>query len=681
MQNTGSSDAFDVVVTDTLPLAKYSAVTEVTTPADFLFITQTVTTNTVVRYTGPTIPAGQSRTFLFDVTLASGVVGGETLVNIATVNQATTLPGPVSGERNEPGVNASANLPVIAPAMQIVKSASVAQALPGTEVLYTYRVTNTGDAPLHAVVLTDNWCTPLTLITVDGNGLLDPAEVWVYTCVHVVESSDPDPLVNTATVNGLDPLGLPVQATTQATVRVLAQIAGGVYGDPAGNGTGTNGLSGVEIRLSNGLVTTTDARGIYTFTVLAGSYTITEINPSGYLSTADIDGVNDDRISVALASGQILQNLNFWDKLLGAIGDTIWYDANQNGLQESGKPGISGVLVRLTEPGGGVRTAVTDGDGHYLFAGVLGGVYTVAVDGSTLPTAAFVPTSGPQSQLSPLTVNLALGQDYRNADFGYVVPSSIQVTKRLDGVSPMRLGEPLHYTILITNTGASWVTNLPLQDLYDSRLIRFESAIPAITDLRNDGQLDWPDLTADLGDLAPGAGLAVHLTFSSLRDTGQAPNGVAVNTALVAGALGDPDGPGGSLGSLQPLATQQSAVSVVIQGPTAAALAQGGVARTVSGVTIHWQTASEVNMVGFNLLRRSQDGVSQPINQDLILAEQAGLDRGSAYTVLDSDLLPGQSSLYVLEIVAPDGHTTQVELGLASGNWRLFLPVVIGPQT
>ena len=50
---------------------------------------------------------------------------------------------------------------------------------------------------------------------------------------------------------------------------------------------------------------------------------------------------------------------------LGAIGDTVWIDANNNGIQDPGEPGVGGVLVNLT---GWPLSTTTNPDGTYLFS-------------------------------------------------------------------------------------------------------------------------------------------------------------------------------------------------------------------------------------------------------------------------------------------------------------------------
>ena len=52
------------------------------------------------------------------------------------------------------------------------------------------------------------------------------------------------------------------------------------------------------------------------------------------------------------------------------IGDTVWNDANGNGIQDAGEPGIPGVTVTLLDSNGNPipgHTTVTDANGKYKF--------------------------------------------------------------------------------------------------------------------------------------------------------------------------------------------------------------------------------------------------------------------------------------------------------------------------
>jgi hypothetical protein len=77
--------------------------------------------------------------------------------------------------------------------------------------------------------------------------------------------------------------------------------------------------------------------------------------------------------------------------ILGAnavIGDSVWYDYDRDGVQDSGEPGIPGVAVTLNGDVNldGVldqRVVVTDQDGRYRFDGLAGGFYQVVIDTDT----------------------------------------------------------------------------------------------------------------------------------------------------------------------------------------------------------------------------------------------------------------------------------------------------------
>jgi len=128
----------------------------------------------------------------------------------------------------------------------------------------------------------------------------------------------------------------------------------------------------------------------------------------------------------------------------GSIGDTIWVDANDNGIQDPGEPGIAGVEVTLTPPpdvdagnGPGVPvTVLTDENGRYLFTDLpLDEAYTVTVNEDTLPDGYAPSASGlgdpdvrdgnsPASEQDGSTVVVLTPEDPVNldADFGYLPP-------------------------------------------------------------------------------------------------------------------------------------------------------------------------------------------------------------------------------------------------------------------
>ncbi len=217
------------------------------------------------------------------------------------------------------------------------------------------------------------------------------------------------------------------------------------------------GLGGVNVVLTgvdrNGvsvtLTTTTVADGSYTFQNLTGgNYTVTVDRttlPAG-LATETFDGINivpdgllDSQVNVLLNTATSpVTNVNFGYTGTGSIGDTVWNDANGNGLLDGGEKGISGVSISLVwaGPDGVFGTAddvvypalLTDSNGVYNFTHLPAGNYKVSVDASSPTLGSFVQTydlDGLDTPNCAIVNNLAVGQSRLDADFGYWQPASL----------------------------------------------------------------------------------------------------------------------------------------------------------------------------------------------------------------------------------------------------------------
>ena len=182
-----------------------------------------------------------------------------------------------------------------------------------------------------------------------------------------------------------------------------------VWNDLNGNGlqdVGEPGLAGSVVTLTNaagttlGTVTTT-ATGAYSFTNLApGTYNVSFTTPAGYLPTlvnqgaddnVDSDPINGTVANIVLAAGQTNNTVDagFVNNTL-KIGNFVWNDYNNNGIQNTNEPGVSGVVVKLYKDanldgvadGAAVATTTTNSAGIYTFSNLTPGSY---VAGVTLP--------------------------------------------------------------------------------------------------------------------------------------------------------------------------------------------------------------------------------------------------------------------------------------------------------
>ena len=157
------------------------------------------------------------------------------------------------------------------------------------------------------------------------------------------------------------------------------------------------GIPGVTVNLydsSNTFIdtTTTDAYGNYGFTNLApADYHIEVVPPTGYIITpqdqggdtldSDVDTTSGLSVDTTLASGE---NDPTWDAGLyiapASMGDYVWLDANQDGLQDSDELGVGGVTVALYDSNNNlIDTTTTDGNGGYSFTNLVPGDYYVVV--------------------------------------------------------------------------------------------------------------------------------------------------------------------------------------------------------------------------------------------------------------------------------------------------------------
>lgn len=210
---------------------------------------------------------------------------------------------------------------------------------------------------------------------------------------------------------------------------------------------------------------------------------------------------------------------------LSSIGDRVFEDLDGSGLpDDDAEPGLNGATVELygglcpPEPAGLLAAQSTAGNGLYSFDSLPPGYYCVAVDHSNLPPGYSLSTAN-----NPLSVPIeSEGVTYAGADFGYArPPAGLAIAKTLAGSAPAFTGQEVAFTIRITNTGATLITDLPLQDLYDPGLLSFVSAMPPADDALNDGVLTWSDLAEGVGrSLAPGQVFEVTTHFRAIAATG-----------------------------------------------------------------------------------------------------------------------------------------------------------------
>jgi hypothetical protein len=242
----------------------------------------------------------------------------------------------------------------------------------------------------------------------------------------------------------------------------VSSIGDRIWYDTDGDGiqdAGEPGLQGVKINLidprDGNIIESqyTGADGDYIFGMLSNQYYIVQVDestlPPGFSSTTvDTGGdYHDSYVNSVCGSDCIQRDGQTYTRIYyidlehedeyrtgdfgyrptgSAIGDYVWSDADNDGSQDDGEPGINNVELELLDDSGsplGVTTT-TNAAGWYLFTGLSAGDYKVRVASSNFnPGGAlegYSLSSGPQSSTNPTSV-IQLGDDeqFLNADFGY----------------------------------------------------------------------------------------------------------------------------------------------------------------------------------------------------------------------------------------------------------------------
>lgn len=93
------------------------------------------------------------------------------------------------------------------------------------------------------------------------------------------------------------------------------------------------------------------------------------------------------------------------------------------------------------------------------------------------------------------------------------------------------------------------------------------------------------------------------------------------------------------------------------------------------GVRVSWQTANEIDLLGFNLYRaESEAGPWVQVNPQLIPSQYLGQPEGGSYTWLDADVTPGEGVYYTLEAV--DVNSRGSFTGSVQAIYKMHLPLI-----
>ncbi len=292
----------------------------------------------------------------------------------------------------------------------------------------------------------------------------------------------------------------------------------------------------------------------------------------------EIQGVSnlDAEFKVLGTIGPTVKTHNFANLNPLSLGDTVWFDTDNNGQLNAGESGIAGVGMELYEDtdGNGVFTSgvdlalgtdTTDSNGRYRFDDLLPGDYIVRVAPANFTgggaLAGLVSSTGNEPTPDPddgvdnddngdaltdgsvvaMAVTLTAGGEPSSdgdqnpnanltVDFGFTPISDLLVIKS-DDPDPVVAGEDLTYTLQVTNMGPSPVTGVTVTDTLPAG-VTFLSVTPT----QGSGSHAAGTVTVNLGSLDSGGAATITIVVNVPSSA----TGSLLNQAVVTGDNIDP---------------------------------------------------------------------------------------------------------------------------------------------
>ena len=433
--------------------------------------------------------------------------GQDLLHNVALLDY---LDGP-AGRHHQ--ATDSSDVKIVEPHLTITKDADPTSAGPGDPVSFTVVLGNDGTSTAHQLVVSDQ--VPAELFAAGSSPLITSVSldgVPLDAGADYVADTTSDPVTLTfAPAVVLDP-------GSNLTIGMVSRLAGGVAsGQTLTNvaAAGCASLAGAGARQYG----PTDADAVVT--TLAPSLTIVKT----VVGDPTVNRYDDVTFSLVVtnAGDAPVQDVAVGDAL--PAGGFSYVAGSTNAAWPGGASTADPAITAGTQLDWGLHATLAPGEQLTLTFRMHVGMVDLTDYTNTASATGF---DGGGVAVTPPT---------GTADITVVKPGTtgpaVAITKTLAKGQPgtVGLGDPVRYTIVVTNTGDTALVTVPLTDTYDRSALQFVSGSPAPQVKAPAGTLGWADLSGS-GVLAPGQSVTVAVTFRALRYSG-----VVTNTAVCAGAV------------------------------------------------------------------------------------------------------------------------------------------------
>ena len=207
----------------------------------------------------------------------------------------------------------------------------------------------------------------------------------------------------------------------------------------------------------------------------------------------DSDGVKSgDNDEATIASTDIANagannhtyDFGFSKPQKACIGDYVWYDDNQDGIQDDSEKPVPNITVKLLKDGADFNTTTTDDNGIYSFCNLDDGTYSIQFDLSTLPTGYIVTkqdagsddtkdSDANENDGKTTSTSLKAGDNNTTFDMGIYKPKAhVDLEKHTNGVDAddaadapyIKVGDTVTWEYNVTNDGEEKLINVVVHD-------------------------------------------------------------------------------------------------------------------------------------------------------------------------------------------------------------------------
>jgi len=492
--NNGNRGATGVVISETVPA---NTIFVASSSSAGWSCSDGAAAGTVCNLTISSLAAGSNGSRNFAVSVNGSIPSGSSSI----INTATITDDGTNGTDQNPSDNQTTDTDSLtaSPDLYINKTPDSPTKNPGQDITFSLNYANNGNKTSTGIIITETVPANTTFVSTGSTAgwscpnaspagstcnftltSLAPSQTGSLTFVVKINlslSSGILQITNNASISD-DGLNGPdanlLDNTTTANVSLNnptnTTVSGHIFFDSNNNGVqdvGDFNLANISIQITD-LISSysvvTDSNGNYTQVVNPGSiativnFADPDIPVGSVLTTLGTGGVYQQNLTAITNQNNPTNNVGFYVPQPTLITGHIFFDTNNNSIQNLGEVNLSRIPVLVTD-GSGSKTVYTDANGNYSTT-VLPGSVSVNIDetSSNIPAGSTISTNA-SGGTDTQTVTVLNATTYVTANVGYAQTTSVtgHLFLDLNNNATQDVGEPNlgNVSVVVTDVSGS----------------------------------------------------------------------------------------------------------------------------------------------------------------------------------------------------------------------------------